>query len=216
MYTKKELANKTAVSVQKIEEYEKMDYFHSTCNFITGNYYYNDYKPVLLSFLQCLEKKGMSYETIKEVLHGKKSKEIELLEKENYVKSIDFSIISGDYQDYVKWNGKKEENSIEAHEIKCNNAKYYIILDEDRFYGDFLVYYHENTIFENSLLVCNEVLFKNVINYLKEQGYSYITYYEYEKEITTIQYLKDKYLAEVIENDILFGNILFVKLKIVL
>mgnify|MGYP004564594541 CR=1 FL=1 len=216
MYTREELANKAEVSVQKIKEYEDEDYFHSTCNFITGNHYYNDSKPILLSFLQCLEKKGMSHEEIWEVLNGTKSKEIERLEKENYIKSVDFSIISGNYRDYVKWNGKKDENSIEAHEIKCNNAKYYIILDEDRFYGDFLVYYHENTIFENSLLVCNDVLFKNVIDYLKGEGYLYITYYEYEKEKTTIQYLKDKYLAEVIEDNVLFGNILFVKLKIVL
>lgn len=50
----------------------------------------------------------------------------------------------------------------------------------------------------------------------EEKGYSYITYYEYQKEEKTIQYLKDKYSAEVIDDNVLFGNILFVKLKIIL
>lgn len=55
-----------------------------------------------------------------------------------------------------------------------------------------------------------------MIDYLKGEGYSYITYYEYKKEEKTIQYLKDKYSAEVIDDNVLFGNILFVKLKIIL
>ena len=50
----------------------------------------------------------------------------------------------------------------------------------------------------------------------EEKSYSYITYYEKRQEEKTIQYLKDKYLAEVIDDNVLFGNILFVKLKIVL
>lgn len=216
MYTRKELADKVGVSVQKIKEYEEKGYFHSVCDFITGNHYYSDYKPILLSFLFCLEKRGMSQEKILEALNGKKTKELELLERENYIKNVNFSIISGGYQEYIKWNGKREENSVEAHEIKANHAKYYIILDEDRFYENFFIYCYENTIFENSLLVCNDILFKNVIDYLKGEGYSYITYYEYKKEEKTIQYLKDKYLAEVIEDNVLFGSILFVKLKIVL
>lgn len=216
MYTRKELADKVGISVQKIKEYEEKGYLVSVCNFITGNHYYSDYKPILLSFLSCLEKRGMSQEKILDVLNGEKSTEIELLEKENYIQNVNFSIISGDYQDYVKWNGKREENSVEAHEIKKNHAKYYIILDEDRFYGNLLVYCYENTFFENSLLVCNDILFKTVIDYLKAEGYSYITYYGYQKEEKTIQYLKDKYSAEVIDDNVLFGNILFVKLKIIL
>ena len=107
MYTRKELADKVGVSVQKIKEYEEKGYLASVCNFITGNHYYSDYKPILLSFLSRLEKRGMSQEKILDVLNGEKSTEIELLEKENYIQNINFSIISGDYQDYVKWNGKR-------------------------------------------------------------------------------------------------------------
>ena len=59
-------------------------------------------------------------------------------------------------------------------------------------------------------------MFNIVFDYLKAEGYSYITYYEYKKEEKAIQYLKDKYSAEVIDDNVLFGNILFVKLKIIL
>ena len=66
MYTRKELADKVGISVQKIKEYEEKGYLASVCNFITGNRYYSDYKPILLSFLFCLEKRGMSQEKILE------------------------------------------------------------------------------------------------------------------------------------------------------
>lgn len=50
----------------------------------------------------------------------------------------------------------------------------------------------------------------------EEKGDSYITCYEKRQEEKTIQYLKDKYSAEVIDDNVLFRNILFVKLKIIL
>ena len=51
---------------------------------------------------------------------------------------------------------------------------------------------------------------------IEKREYNKEDYAEYKKEEKAIQYLKDKYSAEVIDDNVLFGNILFVKLKIIL
>ena len=96
-----------------------------------------------------------------------------------------------DYNGYLEWNGKKQQDTPAALKIKDGLCDYYIIETENGIYADLLVFKDENNLV--NLHICNALKL------------------EYD---LTINLLKDKYGVVTFKQDNnVYGEELFNKIK---
>lgn len=92
----------------------------------------------------------------------------------NYVENVSYKIIKGDYNEFLKWNGYRCEDTPAALEIRDNIAIYYILLKNDKFKGDFLVFPNEENATNLNKMIIDDDEFNFCLKYLKSQ-YKYLT-----------------------------------------
>ena len=62
-------------------------------------------------------------------------------------------IIEGNYDEFIKWNGLKEKNKPIAIDIKNNVAKYYIVLENDEYYSEFILFPKEDNLINLNITI---------------------------------------------------------------
>lgn len=106
-------------------------------------------------------------------------------------------VIKGDYNEYVKWNGLRLADDEFALNIKDGKTKYYIVLDDEKFFSDFFLFTDEMDVNLNIVGRFDEIA-KVMIETLKED-YDVLTFTSDENTYNNFQYMKD--YVEVLSED---------------
>ncbi len=206
MYKINDFSKISNTSITTLRYYDEIDLFKPNyTDIFTGYRYYLDEQLNNMKIINQLKEIDISLNDIKTYLENKDQK-ILLKQKELYKEKLkkieeiinmtetnNYKIVEGDYKKYVEVNGTRNINNRQALEVRDNNARYYIINKNDNFYDDFVIYNENNWITLNRKEFMNEELIKAIFNYLKEEGYEYLTIFvpvedeEYQNE------LKNKY-----------------------
>lgn len=108
-------------------------------------------------------------------------------------KETEYQIIESDYNKYIEINGTRMVTTPVGISLKNNEAKYYIINQNNDFVGDFAVYNENNLMTLCVFLLKNECLVDTIFSFLKKQNYNYITSFLSKNDEDLIDLLKKKY-----------------------
>lgn len=103
-----------------------------------------------------------------------------------------YIIKESNYEEYIKNNGLKCKDTFATISIKNNEAKYFIVENNNEFITDFIIYNKDNLCTLNPLKV-DEKQLPEITKYLKNNGYTYLTFTIYYK-------FKDQY--DIIKNNL--------------
>lgn len=101
-------------------------------------------------------------------------------------------IIEGNYDEFIKWNGLKEKNKPIAIDIKNNDAKYYIVLEDDEYYSEFIVFPKEDNLINLNITIGVKTFIEEAINYLKKD-YDYLVFKSDENMYNNLDIIRNNY-----------------------
>ena len=210
MYKINDFSKISNTAITTLRYYDEIDLFKPNyTDIFTGYRYYLEEQLNTIKIINQLKEIDISLNDIKTYLENK-NLDILLKQRELYQEKLkkieeiinmketnNYKIVEGDYKKYVEVNGTRNINNRQALEVRDDNARYYIINKNDNFYDDFVIYNENNWITLNRKEFVNEELINAIFNYLKEEGYEYLTNFvpvedeEYQNE------LKNKYNISV-------------------
>ena len=208
MYKISDFSKATDTSVQTLRYYDNIGLFKpSYCDYFSGYRYYQKEQIKDIKLINELKEIGLSLESIKTYLETsdidiilKQRKDIEdKINKINEFINIQINnkkylIKEYDYQKYIEVNGTKQSTCPQALELRDNNAKYFIIYENNEFYKDFCIYTEDNWITINRNELTNNVLMNEIISFLKsDYNYEHITTYIPVEEQNIIEHLNNTY-----------------------
>lgn len=184
MYKIGDFSKKVSITIKTLRYYDEINLFKpSYIDDFTGYRYYTDEQIEQIKKIIMLKELNLSLKDIADYLKTgnlsiieNKGKEFRLkMEKiKNYVENVSYKIIKGDYNEFLKWNGYRCEDTPAALEIRDNIAIYYILLKNDKFKGDFLVFPNEENATNLNKMIIDDDEFNFCLKYLKSQ-YKYLT-----------------------------------------
>ena len=198
MYKINDFSKETDISVQTLRYYDKINLFKpSYVDFFTGYRYYQEDQIYEVKLIMELKDIGLSLEKIKlyletynnnilldykEEMKNKMNKIDNLLNKKDK-----YTIKQYDYKKYVEINGLRQADCCQALEVRDNNATYYIIEKNGKFFDDFVIYTDEKWITINKRYFNDELLIKTIFDYIRnEVGYDYVIIYVPKEESVSI------------------------------
>ena len=101
-------------------------------------------------------------------------------------------IIEGNYDEFIKWNGLKEKNKPIAIDIKNNVAKYYIVLENDEYYSEFILFPKEDNLINLNITISAKTFIEEAINYLKKD-YDYLVFKSDENIYNNLDIIRNNY-----------------------
>ena len=101
-------------------------------------------------------------------------------------------IIEGNYDEFIKWNGLKEKNKPIAIDIKNNVAKYYIVLKNDEYYSEFILFPKEDNLINLNITISAKTFIEEAINYLKKD-YDYLVFKSDENIYNNLDIIRNNY-----------------------
>lgn len=101
-------------------------------------------------------------------------------------------IIEGNYDDYIKWNGERNKNIPLALDIKNNNAKYYIVLKDNEYFSEFILFPQEDNLINLNITIGIKDFIEDAINYLKKD-YEYLVFKSDENTYNNLNIIRDNY-----------------------
>ena len=101
-------------------------------------------------------------------------------------------IIEGNYDEFIKWNGLKEKNKPIAIDIKNNVAKYYIVLENDEYYSEFILFPKEDNLINLNITISAKTFIEEAINYLKKV-YDYLVFKSDENIYNNLDIIRNNY-----------------------
>lgn len=211
MYKISDFANRTGVSTDTLRYYDKIDFFKpSYVDFFTGYRYYEEDQVNVINKITKLKELDLSIDEIKEYLETKdnqilinKRRELEsIMDKIDNIlndKGNNYRVEKADYKKYVELNGIKQADCPQALEVRDNNAYYFVLYNNDKFFLDFCLFKEENwlTLSDSNLL--DKELSDFVIEELKKYVDEIRFYIPIEDE-KIISFLKDNY--NIVSEDI--------------
>ena len=226
MYKIGDFSKKVSISVKTLRYYDEINLFKpSYIDDFTGYRYYTDEQIEQIKKIIMLKELNLSLKDIEDYLKTgnlsiieNKGKEFRLkMEKiKNYVESVSYKIIKGDYNEYLKWNGYRCEDTPAALEIRDNIAIYYILLKNGKFKGDFFVFPSEENATNINKIIIDDDEFNFCLKYLKSQ-YKYLTMTSCEQIDNSANKIRKycKVINEVSKQKMVmmeeYGTILFIK-----
>ena len=184
MYKIGDFSKKFSVPVKTLRYYDEINLFKpSYIDDFTGYRYYTDEQIGQIKKIIMLKELNLSLKNIEDYLKTgnlsiieNKGKEFRLkMEKiKNYVENVSYKIIKGDYNEFLKWNGYRCEDTPAALEIRDNIAIYYVLLKNGKFKGDFLIFPSEENATNINKIIIDDDEFNFCLKYLKSQ-YKYLT-----------------------------------------
>lgn len=198
MYKINDFSKETNISIQTLRYYDKINLFKpSYVDFFTGYRYYQEDQIYKVKLIMELKDIGLSLEKIKlyletynnnilldykEEMKNKMNKIDDLLNKKDK-----YTIKQYDYKKYVEINGLRQADCCQALEVRDNNATYYIIEKNSKFFDDFVIYTDEKWITINKRYFNDEILIKTIFDYVKKEvGYDYVIIYVPKEESVNI------------------------------
>lgn len=167
------------VPVKTLRYYDEIDLFKpSFTDTWSGYRYYEDFQIDEIKKIMMLKELNLSLKEIKEFME---TSDINIIEDKgeefrlkmeaikNYTSDVNYEIIKGDYDEYIKWNGLKSSSHPQALELRDKAAAYYVILKNGKFFKDFYVYFETNNATSLIRLWVHEDLFAYCIDYLSKE-----------------------------------------------
>ncbi len=134
MYKIGDFSKKVSIPVKTLRYYDEINLFKpSYIDDFTGYRYYTDEQIEQIKKIIMLKELNLSLKNIEDYLKTgnlsiieNKGKEFRLkMEKiKKYVENVSYKIIKGDYNEFLKWNGYRCEDTPAALEIRDNIAIY--------------------------------------------------------------------------------------------
>lgn len=225
MYKISDFAKETNISVKTLRYYDEIDFFKpSYVDFFSGYRYYSDDQIDELKKINDLKEIGLSLNEIKmflnnndsQILLKKREEMSDIMEKlDNIINNnakVNYSILEGDYKKYVELNGQKLATCPQALEVRDNNAYYYVINKNGKFFADFCIYKDNNWITLDKKYILDKdimnIVIKEIANYI--DNICFFIPNEDEKYISDFKLIYKEFdLMEVTQ-----GNYIYKKISI--
>ena len=104
-----------------------------------------------------------------------------------------YEVMESNYRKFIEVNGTKQIKCPMGIELRNNNARYFLINKNNEFYNDFVIYNNNNWLTLDKRFILDEKLMEHIFNYLKDEGYDYITIYVPVEDEKFMDYLKTHY-----------------------
>ena len=228
MYKIGDFSKKTNINIKTLRYYDEIDLFKpSYADKFTGYRYYTDEQLLDILLIKELKKLGLSLEEIKKYL---KTKDIKILEKRRRALEMEinnitnfltnqykkYKITESNYEKYVLINGIKYAKKPQALAVRDKEAKYYVIENDDDFIDDFVIFIKNNNwITINRPKYLDKEYIDFIFNYLKENGYTYITEIVPIEEDNVANAIR-KHFTNIEESTFFQGKWEYIKFKIYL
>ena len=190
MYKISDFSESTDTPIATLRYYDSIDLLKPAfVDDFTGYRYYDEDQIKVLKKINKLKETGLSLDDIKkyidtenkEILINKmldyKVKSDALFDYFNDIDSDEYTVLQGNYDDFVRINGELHLDNPRALEVKSGNDKYYYVIKNGRVYTDYTVVETN----DNWITILNRYLFKNkelisaIASKMKEDGYEYMT-----------------------------------------
>lgn len=206
MYTINEFSKLSNTSVTTLRYYDEIDLFKpSYTDIFSGYRYYIEEQIYTISIINKLKEIDISLSDIKKYL---KDHDLDILikQREKYkdkLKKVEeiikmkensnYEVMESNYRKFIEVNGTKQIKCPMGIELRNNNARYFLINKNNEFYNDFVIYNNNNWLTLDKRFILDEKLMEHIFNYLKDEGYDYITIYVPIEDEKFIDYLKTNY-----------------------